>query len=93
MSGGRIGRAQWIILISAQAASGMSVAAFCKRRKLPLATFYQWRKKLAVASEPDGDQAVIDIELRCGATIRLPLASEDTMRRVLSTLIDLGHER
>ena len=104
MARSRMSRDQWIVLVSAQAASGMTAAAFCKLRKLPLASFYQWRRKLAATAELDGVGAEvvpvriiadgsIDVELRCGATIRLPLANEDAMRKVLGTLVDLGHER
>jgi transposase-like protein len=38
--------ARWRTLIAAQQTSGLSIAAFCRRAKMPPASFYTWRRKL-----------------------------------------------
>ena len=45
---------QWRSLIAEQADSGLSQAAFCKRKRLSLSTFSLWKRRL---SEP-GELAV-----------------------------------
>jgi hypothetical protein len=42
--------AKWGKLISQQAQSGQSVAAFCRKRKLCAPHFFQWKKRLSQAS-------------------------------------------
>lgn len=42
----RLGSADWQALVALQATSGLSVAAFCAREKLGVASFYQWRTRL-----------------------------------------------
>jgi len=37
---------QWAALIAAQAASGVSIAAFCRERGLAVSTFHAWRRRL-----------------------------------------------
>jgi hypothetical protein len=46
MARGR-GREWWLERVVEQAASGLSVAEFCRRRKLSSPTFYGWLRKLA----------------------------------------------
>lgn len=41
-----ISSSRWRGIIQQQQASGLSVAAFCRRAKLPPASFYTWRRKL-----------------------------------------------
>ena len=36
----------WRSLISQQAASGMSVSAFCRQHEVPESSFYSWKRKL-----------------------------------------------
>ena len=40
----------WRVLVARQAASGLSVAAFCTREGLSAASFYQWRTRLRGAA-------------------------------------------
>ena len=40
---------QWAALIAAQAASGLSIAAFCRERGLAVSTFHAWRRRLSEA--------------------------------------------
>ena len=47
----------WRGVIQDQKTSGLSISAFCRERKVPAASFYNWRRKLAdrqlrVAVEP-----------------------------------------
>ena len=103
MSQRRLDREQWRVLVSDHAGSGESVAAFCKRREIPPAQFYRWRKKFSVASEQSQQpkvvplhvvgQRVVDVELICGATIKLPVDDEGATRKILSALVDLGSSR
>lgn len=97
----RFSRDQWAKWISAQAASGQSAAVFCKRRQLPLPTFYLWRRKMASESSDDTRDSTlvplkivanehVDVELACGATIKLPVDNEQTTKKVLAVLVDLG---
>jgi len=97
----RFSRDQWAKWISVQAASGQSAAVFCKRRKLPLPTFYLWRRKLASESSEDRSESTlvplrilanehVDVELACGATIKLPVDNEPATRKILAALVDLG---
>lgn len=47
-------RAFWAERVAAQGASGASAAAWCAQWDVPLAAFYQWRKRLA-KPEPVGE--------------------------------------
>jgi putative component of toxin-antitoxin plasmid stabilization module len=37
---------RWREILRKQRASGLTVAAFCRRSRIPQATFYAWRRKL-----------------------------------------------
>lgn len=69
----RLGSEEWQASVARQAASGLSVAAFCAREKLSAASFYQWRTRLrggAVETPPKTTS-----EHRAGAFVDLgPLA-------------------
>ena len=56
--------ARWREVVRAQAASGLSVAAYCRRARVPASSFYTWRRKLrdagafvAVRVSPAADPA------------------------------------
>lgn len=38
--------ARWREIVRAQAESGLSVAAYCRRTRVPQSSFYAWRRKL-----------------------------------------------
>ena len=40
---------RWREIVRRQAGSGLSVAAFCRRSRIPQASFYFWRRKLGDA--------------------------------------------
>ena len=42
--------AKWRGLVSEQAGSGQSVAAFCRQRGLPASQFFAWKKRLSRAA-------------------------------------------
>jgi hypothetical protein len=48
--------ARWRGLLARQSASGLSIAAFCRREGVALSTFHWWRRKLAVT----GRRATVD---------------------------------
>jgi transposase-like protein len=99
----RYSREQWSQWVSAQLASGESAAAFCERRKVPLQAFYQWRRKLAVEPAAAGGQCSlvplkivagwdVQIELACGATIKIPGDNESATKMILAALVQLGRQ-
>jgi hypothetical protein len=45
-------RARWQRMIEQQEASGLTIAAFCRRRHVPEASFYAWRWKLRAGVPP-----------------------------------------
>lgn len=49
---GRDRQAQWRERIARQAASGLSVAAFCKREGIAAQSFYGWRTRLGKRDQP-----------------------------------------
>ena len=57
---------QWQELIDEQSGSGLSQVAFCKRKRIALSSFANWKRKLSVTSSarkesaPD-PSAVIDL--------------------------------
>jgi transposase-like protein len=46
MSKRRDAVARWRELVRGQAGSGLSVAAYCRRARVPQSSFYAWRRKL-----------------------------------------------
>jgi len=79
--------AQWAACLARFQDSGMSVAEFCKQEGVSVASFYQWRRKLAERDESgrqvvtqasaqspigSGFQAVQVLSAVSAATIRLP---------------------
>ena len=52
--GVRHSAARWAKLIEAQRRSSLSVVAFCRRRGIAQATFWYWRKRLAMTAKAPG---------------------------------------
>jgi transposase-like protein len=100
-------REQWLSWISEQASSGLSIAEFCQTKGLPVNSFYNWRNKLTTEGDekdpslwkfpgpfvPVSVRVVdsVEIDLPCGATVRLP-ADQEATRRVLGILLQLGSQ-
>ncbi|MEQ8784650.1 MAG: transposase [Pirellulaceae bacterium] len=94
---------RWRELLRRQAESGWSVAEFCRRRDVSEASFYQWRKRLradplsaaATGRSSPGPflplavvgAAGVEIELPCGAMVRIPLGDQRTLEQVITLLI------
>ena len=94
---------RWRGLLRQQAGSGLSVAEFCRRQGVSPPSFYQWRKRLRaesagaeVASAGSflplsvlgaGAVTAVEIELPCGAVVRVPQSEEQALKRVLSLLL------
>ena len=63
--------------VRAQAASGLSVAEYCRRHDLCPATFYNWRRRSREGGLPGGGMAFTEIG-RLGA-LQTPWAAEITL--------------
>lgn len=88
-------RSLWRELIDEQRGSGLSIAEFCRRQDVPQASFYQWRKKLR-ESVPEPEAFVplsviggsgVEVELPCGAVVRLPSGDERSLEQVVLLLM------
>ena len=44
----------WRLVLNEHAASGLSIKAFCKREAVSEASFYFWRRELAIRDEQSG---------------------------------------
>ncbi|MEM6770578.1 MAG: transposase [Bacteroidota bacterium] len=79
-------------LLSNQAASGQSVAAFCTDHNLVVATFYSWRRKYATSSTPssEGFCKIVARPETATKKLRLPSGLElELTGMTTSELIDL----
>jgi transposase-like protein len=55
----------WRVRIAEQAASGLTVAAYCHQAGISEHSFYQWRRRL-IDSPPQGVQSARPIDKNCG---------------------------
>ena len=86
---------RWRRLVTQHASSGLSVAEFCRRQDVSQPSFYQWRKRLRAEVAEVGSfvpvsvlgAAAVEIELPCGALVRVPPGDERALERVLSLLL------
>ena len=89
---------QWQAWFEEFEQSGLTVQQFCKAKGTTANTFYNWRRRLssgngatfvsvlpvaAAAAEP------IEVDLPCGATIRVP-SSRHSLQPLLEVLLELG---
>lgn len=96
-----VGREQWLAWVAEQAESGLSVQQFCSERQISVPSFYSWRRKaLGKTASSDvtfvpvsiaRESSQVEIELPCGAVVRVPQA-EAAMRQVLRVLLELGRK-
>lgn len=83
--------AYWREVIWDQAASGLSISAFCRERGVSPASFFDWRRKLAAGG---GEEAVADkfmaIELPPPSTIQscLEVALPNGLRVLVPSRFD-----
>ncbi len=52
-SSNSLARQNWQARIDAQASSGLSIAQFCEQQDCSVASFYQWKRKLAASNASD----------------------------------------
>lgn len=95
----RTGAAErWRELLRRQATSGLSVAEFCRRQDVSEASFYQWRKRLRAESPTEAAPADflplavlggagVEIELPCGAVVRVPAGDARTLQQLVTLLL------
>ena len=97
--------ARWRELLARQAASGLSVRAFCRQESIREPSFYFWRRSLrerdtkqppaaafvpAVVRElPVGEEAIV-IKLGAGAVLHLPITISPTWVAQLVQALDGG---
>lgn len=97
MNGGET-RSRWRKLIGAQRGSGLSIAEFCRRKDVSQASFYQWRKKLRETAPEQGafvplsviGGGGVEVELPCGALVRLPSGDERSLEQIMLLLMAGG---
>lgn len=93
----RPARQRWQKTINEQRESGMSVAAFCRKRSVPEAGFYVWRKKL-LNGEPGGrgfihlsetscEEKVIEVRTPNGYTVKMSSVMEAGRLRALLEIL------
>ena len=90
--------ARWREVVRAHAASGLSVAAYCRRARVPQSSFFAWRRKLRdagtfaevrVTPEPDSmdDHGALELHLRHGRRVIVrPGFDRQTLRDLVATL-------
>jgi len=92
--------ASWREIVEQQRVSGQTIAAFCRRAKVPLASFYTWRRKLReavtfaevrVAPEPTCDPRRIELHLPGGRCVVVRAGFDrQTLLDLLATLEACG---
>jgi len=76
----------WRGVIRDQKVSGLSIASFCRERKVPAASFYHWRRKLADRESLSGEDATakfVPVELPALPDATLPAATRSSCEVVL----------
>lgn len=63
-----LGREFWREAIARQAASGLSVAAYCREHELVPVTFYKWRKQLRLSDESVAPATAVASRRRAAAS-------------------------
>ena len=96
----------WQTAIEARRKSGLSIAAFCKKKGISETAYYYWRRKLAVGvSKPQGPSAsdflevvmpvsppaVLELVFSSGSRLKInPGVDPKMLNQVLSTLKQAG---
>jgi len=90
----------WRRVVTAWERSGLSQAAFCRRRGVSYAAFGYWRRRLGVNAGgaeqaprfveiemPRGGIGAYELTLRCGRTVRVPAGfSADDLTRLITAV-------
>ena len=89
---------RWRDIVRGHADSGLSVAAYCRRARVPQSSFFAWRRKLRdtgtfaevrVTPEPDSvdDRGVLELHLRYGRRVIVrPGFDRQTLLDLVATL-------
>src|SRR5271170_6366050 len=94
-------RHKWEEIVQRQRASGLSVAAFCRREEIAAASFYYWKRRLTNAGAPVFVEAkvvetpppsnVITIRLRGGRRLMVrPGVDRELLAEVVAVLEGLS---
>ena len=95
---GMTAESRWREVLSRQRASGLGVAAFCRRHGVCAASLYAWRRRLSGAApafveaklvEPAAPDTagVIEVGLRCGRRVRVAGGFDaDLLRELVAVL-------
>ncbi len=88
----------WRARLARHAKSGLTVAGFCEREDVAVATFHYWRRKCqgeaATREQPRAEFAPVEVVHGSGVTIRFPGGAvmeipeprEDLLRAVIAAL-------
>ena len=88
-------REEWRELVDRHLQSGLSISEFCRREQTTENSFYRWRRVFTQEKEtPFVPLAVVDrrrveVELPCGATIKVA-ADRESLREVFAALLSIG---
>ena len=91
-----LGEQWWREVISKQPASGLSIAAYCRQRRVPEASFFARRRKLRdtahfaevrIAPEPGAESSGIELRLSHGRSVLVRAGFDrHTLLELLATL-------
>lgn len=87
-------REQWREVVDRQQQSGLSVSEFCRRESVTQNSFYRWRRILTDEAAANFvslsvvERATVDIELPCGATVKVA-ADRASLREVFAALLSV----
>jgi transposase-like protein len=75
--------AHWREVVSRQAASGLTVAAFCREASISAPTFYFWRRRLQDASASPAPRPAAERGVQAGfVPVRVAAAASPTALRI-----------
>jgi hypothetical protein len=81
-------------MLARQQASGLSILRFCRRERLAVATFYNWKRRLAEGGDAGGGQARPTVGFAPVRVVPEPAESEPITRMAGGTIeIVLGAGR
>ena len=81
---------KWRKLISQQAKSGQSIAAFCRERRLCAPYFFQWKKRLSHAA--GAEFVEVKVAARAVPSVARPATIEVRLRSGRSLLVEPGFD-
>jgi hypothetical protein len=82
-------RRDWTAVIAAQAASGQTATAFCRREHIPESRFFAWRQRLRRATPAPAAPAFVEVRRPLPA---VPTASGVTLVTPDGWRVELGRD-